>query len=113
MIYKNGSSAKANKKYEYIDGAFEIVGGKTYNLQPLLNDTEIYEIIIVYLQSENEMGRTKLKTQDLNKKIIEIIPSVDLSAFVNKNAKLTKTKINQLIQLGYTDAKALYENKKE
>ena len=80
------------------------------SLDPLLNDKNVYEVIVVYLDSAAKLGIHKLDANKMNKNIIEIIPSMDLEMFTNTKTPIDKTKIHQLIELGYFDAKTIFTN---
>lgn len=108
--YNKGNPKTAGKQYEYLDGGFGMCGGRYLSLDPLLNDKNVYEIIVVYLDSASKLGIHKLDAGKLNKNIIEIIPSIDLEMFVNTKTPIDRTRIHQLIELGYSDAKNIFTN---
>ena len=110
MEYNKGKPKTVGKQYEYLDGGFELCGGKYIPIDPLLNDKNVYEIIVVYLDSAAKLGLHKLNAEKMNKNIIEITPSMDLGMFVNTKMPIDKSKIHQLIELGYSDAKTIFEN---
>ncbi len=108
--YNKGKPKAVGKQYEYLDGGFELCGGKYMPIDPLLNEKNVYEIIVVYLDSAAKLGLHKLNAEKMNKNIIEITPSMDLGMFVNTKMPIDKSKIHQLIELGYSDAKTIFEN---
>ena len=110
MDYNKGKPKAVGKQYEYLDGGFGLCGGKYLSIDPLLNDKNVYEIIVVYLDCASKLGLHKLDPNKLNKNIIEIIPSMDLDTFANTKTPIDKSKIHQLIELGYSDAKTIFEN---
>ncbi len=110
MDYNKGKPKAVGKQYEYLDGGFGLCGGKYLSIDPLLNDKNVYEIIVVYLDSTAKLGLHKLDPNKLNKNIIEITPSMDLDMFTNTKNPIDKSKIHQMIELGYSDAKTIFEN---
>ncbi|MBP5705697.1 MAG: patatin-like phospholipase family protein [Spirochaetales bacterium] len=108
--YNKGKPKEVGKQYEYLDGGFGMCGGKYLSIDPLLNDKNVYEIIVVYLDSAAKLGLHKLDGNKMNKNIIEIVPSMDLDMFTNSKTPIDKSKIHQLIELGYSDAKTIFTN---
>ncbi|MBR3731471.1 MAG: patatin-like phospholipase family protein [Spirochaetales bacterium] len=108
--YNKGKPKAVGKQYEYLDGGFGLCGGRYLSIDPLLNDKNVYEVIVVYLDSAAKLGIHKLDANKMNKNIIEIIPSMDLEMFTNTKTPIDKTKIHQLIELGYSDAKTIFTN---
>lgn len=95
---------KIGQDFEYIDGGFELVGGDNVPVKTIANDRDIDTIIVVYLQSLEEMSARVTEKDVKNKKLIEIIPSEPLGNLIEGTLNFNDQKISDLIELGYSDA---------
>lgn len=113
-IIENGKVV--GRSYEYIDGGFESVGGKNVPVLPAAKSDKVDKIIVVYLKSAEEISNSytsrRVDEYEANgKELIEILPSKSLGDFVDGTINFDPENINQLIDLGYSDACAVLEEK--
>lgn len=111
------------KTYQYVDGGFELCGGRNVPVKPLLDDETLDTIIIVYLKSADELDgkyvtaygaykdgyAEKLSTRN----VIEIVPSQPLGNLLNGTMNFSSNQINDLISLGYADAVKSLSNRQK
>lgn len=99
------------KSSEYIDGGFNLFGGANTPTEPAEYDPASKTVIVVYLQSLNELGGKESLIEIPGKeKVINIIPSRDLGTIISGTVNFMSGKTETLIDLGYQDAmKALSE----
>lgn len=102
------SPIKLADGYEYSDGGNESVGGDNTPIDPIVqNHPEINKIIIVYLAHE---PKRKIKEIDYDtKKLIHIIPSIELGGILQGTTNFTSNRIKLLIQYGYEDTVKILE----
>ncbi|MBO4404859.1 MAG: patatin-like phospholipase family protein [Treponema sp.] len=89
---------------EYIDGGFDLAGGANTPVEPVEYSASSRIAIVVYLQSEKELGKDgilKIRGKD---KVINIIPSEDLGTIISGTVNFMNDKIDMLMELGYNDA---------
>ena len=113
-IIENGKVV--GRSYEYIDGGFESVGGKNVPVLPAAKSDKVDKIIVVYLKSAEEISNSytskRVDEYEANgKELIEILPSRSLGDFVDGTLNFEPENINQLIDLGYSDAVTVLEEK--
>ena len=97
---------EVGQESEYIDGGFELVGGRNTPITPILNRTDIDTVFVVYLKSAEELGETKASTNSLSEKgmsVVEIIPSQPLGNLIKGTLNFSEKQIQALIDLGYKD----------
>lgn len=97
---------EVGQEFEYIDGGFELVGGRNTPITPILNRTDIDTVFVVYLKSAEELGETKASTTSLSEKgmsVVEIIPSQPLGNLIKGTLNFSEKQIQALIDLGYKD----------
>lgn len=97
---------EVGQEFEYIDGGFELVGGRNTPITPILNRTDIDTVFVVYLKSAEELGETKASTNSLSEKgmsVVEIIPSQPLGNLIKGTLNFSDKQIQALIDLGYKD----------
>lgn len=103
----------------YSDGGEESVGGDNIPIYPIIkNYPQIKNIIVVYLSDKNHLARRiPIKDYD-DKKIIELIPSIDLDgdniieSVLGSTANFSKSRINFLIEKGYEDTVDYFQKNK-
>ena len=113
-IIENGSVV--GRSYEYIDGGFESVGGKNVPVLPAAKSNKVDKIIVVYLKSADEINNSYtskwVSEEETNgKELIQIVPSKSLGDFVEGTVNFDPENISELIDLGYSDACAVLEEK--
>ena len=97
---------EVGQEFEYIDGGFELVGGRNTPITPILNRTDIDTVFVVYLKSAEELGEKKAYTSRLTEKginVMEIIPSQSLGNLIKGTLNFSDKQIQALIDLGYKD----------
>ena len=97
---------EVGQEFEYIDGGFELVGGRNTPITPILNRTDIDTVFVVYLKSAEELGEKKAYTSRLTEKgmsVVEIIPSQPLGNLIKGTLNFSDKQIQNLIDLGYED----------
>lgn len=108
------NGAEVGQEFEYIDGGFELVGGRNTPVTPLLTRTDIDTVFVVYLKSAQELGEKKASTSSLTKKgmsVVEIIPSQPLGNIIKGTLNFSEQQIQALIDLGYQDTLRVLSNK--
>lgn len=94
--------------YTYFDGGTYFLGGQNTPIYPLLKDKTLDTIIIIYVDSSQELNGVNRSfrklVEDSGKKLIEIIPSKSLGDFLTGSMNFSDKHIEKLIQLGYNDA---------
>ena len=96
---------------EYLDGGIGI-GGDNTPIDPIVKDhPEIDIIIVVYLHCLEKLDHRIDKTNYPGKKIIEIIPSRDISglAGIGGSIGLSRDSVSSLIDLGYQDTMRVFQ----
>lgn len=88
---------------EYIDGGAEQFGGDNTPVDPVVDSSPLIKDIIVVYLSSNPPRRIRKIDYD-SKNIIEIIPSIDLGNLLEGTANFGSSRINLLINQGYSDA---------
>lgn len=99
-VILNGT--EVGQEFEYIDGGFELVGGRNTPITPLLTRSDIDTVFVVYLKSDQELGEKRTDTSGLTEKgisVVEIVPSQPLGNPLD----FSKRQIQDLIDLGYQD----------
>ena len=105
---------EVGQEFEYIDGGFELVGGRNTPITPILNRTDIDTVFVVYLKSAEELGETKASTNSLSEKgiaTVEIIPSQPLGNLIKGTMNFSDKQIQNLIDLGYADTVRILKSK--
>lgn len=99
--------------YTYFDGGTYFLGGQNTPVQPLLKDSSLDTIIIVYVDCDWQLGSVRESFRKLvessGKKLIEIVPSKSLGDFLTGSLNFTESYIQKLIDLGYKDAMSVLE----
>ncbi|MBR2363059.1 MAG: patatin-like phospholipase family protein [Spirochaetaceae bacterium] len=108
------NGAEVGQEFEYIDGGFELVGGRNTPVTPLLTRTDIDTVFVVYLKSIQELGGKRTDTSSLTKKgmsVVEIIPSQPLGNIIKGTLNFSEQQIQELIDLGYQDTLRVLSSK--
>lgn len=108
------NGAEVGQEFEYIDGGFELVGGRNTPVTPLLTRTDIDTVFVVYLKSAQELGEKKASTSSLTEKgmrVVEIIPSQSLGNIIKGTLNFSEQQIQELIDLGYQDTLRVLSSK--
>jgi len=103
-------SVKLADGFEYSDGGNEAVGGDNTPIVPIVeNHSDIDKIFIVYLAHEPKRLINEIDYD--TKRLVQIIPSIELGGILDGTANFTSSRIRLLIQYGYEDAvKVLEQN---
>ena len=105
---------EVGQQYEYIDGGFELVGGRNTPTTPLLQRNDIDTLFVVYLKSTEELGEKKVSLEEFSKKgiaTVEIIPSQPLGNLIKGTLNFSDKQIQNLIDLGYEDTVRILKSK--
>ncbi len=95
---------------EYIDGGFDLLGGANTPIEPVIYNQGIKNVIVVYLESLEEMGGSgSVLKVDGKDTVINIIPSCNLGTIISGTVNFRADKIDTLISLGYKDACEAFE----
>ena len=108
------NGAEVGQEFEYIDGGFELVGGRNTPVTPLLTRPDIDTVFVVYLKSIQELGGKRTDTSSLTKKgmsVVEIIPSQPLGNIIKGTLNFSEQQIQELIDLGYQDTLRVLSSK--
>lgn len=108
------SGKEVGQQYEYIDGGFELVGGRNTPTTPLLQRSDIDTLFVVYLKSTEELGEKKVSLEEFSKKgiaTVEIIPSQPLGNLIKGTLNFSDKQIQNLIDLGYADTVRILKSK--
>lgn len=105
---------EVGQEFEYIDGGFELVGGRNTPVTPLLTRTDIDTVFVVYLKSAEELGEKRADTSSLTEKgmsVVEIVPSQPLGNIIKGTLNFSERQIKDLIDLGYQDTLRVLSSK--
>lgn len=105
---------EVGKQYEYIDGGFELVGGRNTPTAPILQRNDIDTVFVVYLKSAEELGDKNVSLEEFAEKdiaTVEIIPSQPLGNLIKGTLNFSEKQIQNLIDLGYEDTVRILKSK--
>ena len=99
--------------YDYIDGGGdELYGGDNIPIDPVAEHfPRISNVIVVYLQSLEQMTRRIRQIDYEGINLIEIIPSIDLGDLFEGTTNFSQERIALLISRGYEDASRVLSQK--
>src|SRR5574344_210266 len=90
--------------FEYTDGGEENAGGDNTPIAPVVQNSAVHTIFVVYLNDESRLERRVRQIDYPSVQIIEIIPTIDLGSMMEGTVNFSEPRINQLIERGYEDA---------
>jgi NTE family protein len=90
--------------FEYTDGGEENAGGDNTPIAPVVQNSAVHTIFVVYLNDESRLERRVRQIDYPSVRLIEIIPTIDLGSMMEGTVNFSEPRINQLIERGYEDA---------